>query len=336
MTKAIVSGANGYIAAHLVQQLIDKDYLVVGTLRSEEKGKLWKSRFGKSFEYAVVSDFTKEDAFDEVVKNNQDAEVFLHTASPVVFNAKDRQRDVIDIAIHGTTNALKSAHKYGKSIKRFVYTSSTAAVVNRSKAQPGDVFNEELWNDVTPEEAVTSDSLAYAGSKTFAEKAAWKFVESEKPQFTLTVVNPVYVFGPQAFDEDAKGDLNFSADLVGQFLKLGKNDPLPVIEGSAVDVRDVAKVHIAAFENPKTYGKRLIAKELYFTAQLILDLIHKNFPEVSEQLPLGDPNTVKKAGKDVVEVNNHATTELLHYHWIPLEKQVVDSVKQILKENVIV
>lgn len=335
MSKVIVTGANGYIAAHLVQQLIEKGYTVVGTLRSEEKGQLWKSRFPKHFDYVVVSDFTKDGAFDEVVKKNKDATVFLHTASPVIFNAKDRKREVIDVAIHGTTNALKSAHNFGENIKHFVYTSSTSAVVSKN-SQPGDILNEELWNDVTLEEAETLDQLAYAGSKTFAEKAAWKFLEDEKPQFTLTVVNPVFVFGPQAFDEDAKGVLNFSAGIIGNILKLGKDDPLPDVKGSAVDVRDVAKVHIAAFENPETYGKRLIAKELYYTAQLVLDFIQKNFPDAGEQLPKGDPNTVKDAGKNVVAVNNHATTTLLNFHWIPLEQQVVDTVRQILRENVVV
>lgn len=336
MTKVIVTGANGYIAAHLVQQLLEKGYTVVGTLRSEEKGKLWKSRFGKDFDYEVVSDFVKDGAFDDVVKNNEDATVFLHTASPVLKTFTDRKKDVIEPAINGTTNALKAAHKYGKNIKHFVYTSSTSAVLNNSKIVPGQVVTEDLWNDVTLEEAQNSDKLAYAGSKTFAEKAAWDFVKNKNPQFTLTVVNPAYVFGPQAFDEDAKGELNFSAGIVGEILKLGKDDPIPEISGGGVDVRDVAKVHIQAFEKKETYGKRLIAKELFYNGQLILDYIRKNFPDSAEQLPLGDPGNVEEAAKKTFIIDNYATTTLLHYHWINLEQTVVDQIKQILKENIVI
>jgi hypothetical protein len=34
------------------------------------------------------------------------------------------------------------------------------------------------------------------GSKAFAEKAAWEFVEKEKPSFTLATILPTLVFGP--------------------------------------------------------------------------------------------------------------------------------------------
>jgi hypothetical protein len=34
------------------------------------------------------------------------------------------------------------------------------------------------------------------GSKSFAEKAAWKFMEEKKPNFILTTICPTLVFGP--------------------------------------------------------------------------------------------------------------------------------------------
>lgn len=334
MTKVLVSGANGYIAVHTVLQLIEKGYTVVGTFRTEDKAELWKSRFGDKFETAVVPDFLVQDAFDHVLKDHPDVEYFLHTASPVIFNAKDRKKDVIDPAILGTTSALKAAHKYGKNIKHFVYTSSGAALYNSSKIEPGLIVNEQLWNGITLEDALQNDRATYAASKTFAEKVAWDFIAKEKPQFTLTTVNPVFVFGPQAYDEDAKGTLNYSAGIVELVLRLGKNDPIPDIKGGAVDVRDVAKVHIEAFEKPETYGKRLIAKELFYNAQSILDFIRKNFPESADQLPMGNPGSAVEEAKDFVVIDNVATTQLLHIHWIPIEKMIVDSVKQIFKENV--
>jgi nucleoside-diphosphate-sugar epimerase len=38
--------------------------------------------------------------------------------------------------------------------------------------------------------------MGYRASKTFAEKAAWEFIEKEKPNFTLATINPPMVFGP--------------------------------------------------------------------------------------------------------------------------------------------
>ena len=49
------------------------------------------------------------------------------------------------------------------------------------------------------EEALSDGHLAYMGSKKFAEKAAWDFVENEKPEFTLSTVNPVMIFGPVTY-----------------------------------------------------------------------------------------------------------------------------------------
>lgn len=330
MTKVIITGANGYIAAHAVKQLLEKGYTVVGTVRTEEKGAALEKLLNNSkFSYEVVPTFLEDDAFDETVKKHPDAVYFLHTASPVIFNAKDPEKDVILPAIHGTVNALKAADKYGKNIKHFVYTSSTAAIYN---SQKGGIIkaNEGTWNDTTYEEALTNDLATYSGSKTFAEKAAWDYIKENKPQFTFNTVNPLFVFGPQAFDEDAKGSLNFSAGIVEQVLRLKTDDPIPTVKGGAVDVRDVAAVHIAAFENPATEGKRLIAKESFYTSQLLLDLIRKNFPELRDSLPVGEPGSHVEAAKTAIQIDNSATTKLLDIKWIPLEKAVVDLVKQLL------
>ena len=40
------------------------------------------------------------------------------------------------------------------------------------------------------------NSNRLAGSKAFAENAAWKFVKQEKPNFSLSTIAPTLVFGP--------------------------------------------------------------------------------------------------------------------------------------------
>lgn len=80
-----------------------------------------------------------------------------------------------------------------------VITSSFAAMVDLKKGnRPGYVYSEKDWNPITEEAALENPSLGYYGSKTFAETAAWNFVEKEKPNFTLATVNistpcPLYV-----------------------------------------------------------------------------------------------------------------------------------------------
>lgn len=44
------------------------------------------------------------------------------------------------------------------------------------------------WNPITLEQVLSKEWSPYQGSKTFAERAAWDFVEKEKPNFTLSTV----------------------------------------------------------------------------------------------------------------------------------------------------
>ena len=54
--------------------------------------------------------------------------------------------------------------------------------------RPGYTYSEKDWNPITAEEATQDSVRGYQASKTFAETAAWDFVEKEKPNFTLSTV----------------------------------------------------------------------------------------------------------------------------------------------------
>ena len=58
------------------------------------------------------------------------------------------------------------------------------------------VWTENDWNSMTWEDGIHGDlATAYRVSKKFAEKAAWEFMETEKPQFDLITLAPPGVFG---------------------------------------------------------------------------------------------------------------------------------------------
>lgn len=60
--KALVTGANGYVAVWVVQTLLERGYSVRGTVRSESKGVHLKQlfeKYGDKFECVVVEDITK-------------------------------------------------------------------------------------------------------------------------------------------------------------------------------------------------------------------------------------------------------------------------------------
>lgn len=70
-SKVLVTGANGYIASHIINVLLELGYLVVGTVRTPMP---WLTDyFAKKWgpnrcELVVVPDFQKPGAFDECVQ----------------------------------------------------------------------------------------------------------------------------------------------------------------------------------------------------------------------------------------------------------------------------
>lgn len=331
MTTAFVSGATGFIAQHIVKQLLAENFKVVGTVRSQEKAdKLLKLFNTDKLQLEIVSDLIAPGAFDAALEKHPDVSVFLHTASPVLFGGKDPEKDFLVPAIEGTKSALKAIQKHGHNVKRVVLTSSFAAVGNSLK--PAAEYSEESWNPITWEKALTNELLAYSGSKTFAEKAAWEFVEKEKPQFTLSVVNPVFVFGPQAFDATVKGELGFSSDLLKSVLFLKPGDPVKEFKGGFIDVRDVAKAHLLAAQTEEIQGNRLLLTERRFTFQLLLNIVREKFPELRDSLAVGEPDKAYD-GLDDLTVDNSKTKKLLGFKFTTLEDSVYDSILQLLKYN---
>ncbi|KAM9904346.1 hypothetical protein OXX79_002805 [Metschnikowia pulcherrima] len=331
-TSVFVSGATGYIAQHILKSLVAKNYNVVGSVRTAEKGeKMKKLLASDKFSFEVVPDVEPAGAFDEALKKHPEVTVFLHTASPVQFQIKDIEQELLKPAINGTKNALSAIQAYGPQIKNVVVTSSYSAILTASKqSDPSFVATEESWNPITWEEAKTDPQSGYNASKTFAEKALWDFVKTEKPNFKVNVVNPVYVFGPQAFDAEVKGELNFSAEIINKLLKLKPDSDVPSDQGGFVDVRDVAKAHLAAFEKGFS-NERLFMVSERFAGQDLLDILNENFPSLKGKIPVGKPGAGEEVKAGRCKLDNSKTRELLGFPLIDLKTCVVDSLNQIFR-----
>ncbi|KAM1607803.1 hypothetical protein ACFXTH_028526 [Malus domestica] len=243
-----VTGASGYIASWLVKLLLQKGYIVKGTVRDPNDSK--KTEHLRSLDGAkerlhlFKADLLEEGSFDAVVDGCQGV---FHTASPVLLSVTDPQGELLDPAVKGTLNVLQSCAKF-PSIKRVVLTSSIASVMMTGVPLTSDVVLDETWY---------SDPLFcekhkqwYFLSKTLAEETAWNFAKGNG--IDLVSLNPGHTIGPLL-----QPTLNFSIELL-QNIMSGTQTPTInpfVVVNSFVDVRDVASAHIQAFEIPSASGR---------------------------------------------------------------------------------
>lgn len=333
MSKTVfVSGATGFIAQHIDKLLLESGYKVVGSVRSEAKGQhLAKLLNSPNFSYEIVPDVEKSGAFDEALQKHPEVTVFLHTASPFHFKATNIEEELLKPAVNGTKNALAAIKKYGRKITNVVVTSSYAAISTAGlEGNSSHTNNEESWNEISWEQSKADAVLGYRGSKKFAEKAAWDFVAEEKPSFTINYVNPSFVFGPQAFDSEVRDNLNTSSEILNNLLTLTPESSVPAVKGGYVDVRDVAKAHLAAFEKPIS-NQRLLLNAGRFSGQDLLDVLNADFPELQGKLPVGEKGAGKAINDAMCTIENTKTREILGFPLIDLKKSVDDSIGQILK-----
>lgn len=323
MTVVAVTGASGFIAQHIIKLLLEKGYTVVGTVRSEKKGAELKERIGSThFSYVVVDDLGKEGSIDKLLSDN-DIDYFLHTAMPFFYDTEHPKEDLVDPAVNGITSILASIERSPKKIKKFVLTSSDAAVYTADDEQNSSLsFNENSWNDST---AVDNPIVAYYTAKALSEKYVWKFLKDKGEVFEFVSVNPVYVFGPQAYPLDRP--LNTSNTVI---LGMLNGEDFDNDKGGFVDVRDVAKAHIFAIESPNAIGKRLLMSNGHFSNQMIADIINAKYPGKAAK---GTPGSGPKDITTLAKVDNSATKKLLGFDFISLKKSVEDTVEQALNKS---
>lgn len=336
MTRVLLTGGSGFIAAHVLDYLLQHGHSVVTTVRSQEKADKIKEAHpdvGKDkLDFSIVEDIAQEGAFEKAVISDPPFEAVIHTASPFHFNITTSvQKDLLDPAIIGTTGILKSIKKSAPTVKTVVITSSFASIINANKGTwPEKTYDEADWNPITVEEAPQDAQKGYRASKTFAERAAWDFIEQESPNFTLATLCPPTVLGPIVHYLNNLDALNTSNQRIGNII-LGKcKDKLP--PGSPyiwVDVRDLALCHVLAMEKPEAANKRFFVTAGHYTTKDLADILRKNFPEYKDALPPADVEGGDYPKEGIYKINIKRVEDTLGIKWTSLETSVVDTVKSL-------
>jgi nucleoside-diphosphate-sugar epimerase len=243
----LVTGGTGFVAVHCIVQLLADGTRVRATVRRPERADDLRAlvRLGGADPAGLevaTADLLDDAGWPAAVAG---ASHVLHVASPFPARQPRNEDELIAPALDGTLRVLRAARDAG--VRRVVQTSSFAAV-GYGRPHPGRRFTEEDWTDASSP-AVTP----YVRSKTLAERAAWDFVGREGGDLELATVNPVGVFGPAIGT-----DLSASLELLLALLN-GRYPAVPRGTVNAVDVRDVADLHVRAMRHPDAAGERFLA-----------------------------------------------------------------------------
>lgn len=245
--RVLVTGGSGFIAGHIILQLLDQGYRVRTTVRSLTRESSVRAvledagmTHGDALSF-VAADLTSDAGWAGAVS---DCDAVLHVASPVHIGAVENEDDVIRPAREGTIRVLRAARDAG--VRRVVLTSAFHAV-GFGHPHTDHVFTEDDWSVL---DGPGMD--AYGRSKVLAERAAWDFIAEEGGEMELVTMLPVAVMGPVMGHE-----ISGSNHLIQRILS-GGMPAFPDVWIPIVDVRDVARAHILAMTTPDAGGQRFL------------------------------------------------------------------------------
>lgn len=280
----VVTGGSGFVGSHCIVAALAAGYRVRTTVRSLERSDAVRALVERGGADASQLEFAEADLLADTgwAAAFEGARYVLHVASPFPVRQPKNPDDLIVPARDGALRALGAARAAG--VDRVVLTSSFAAI-GYGGEHPGRAYTEADWTDGTD-----TRLSPYVRSKALAERAAWDFV-AEHGGVELATVNPVGIFGPLLGD-----DLSGSVELLRALLN-GAVPAVPNGSVSAVDVRDVAELHLRAMVHPDAAGKRCLAVSGEpFTFPELAALLRDRLGDVGARVPrLVLPNWVTRA-----------------------------------------
>ena len=326
MKSILVTGGTSYIGKHCIAQLIEKGYNVRTTIRDISKSDEIKSDLGSHLDKKISldifeADLLKDDGWNEALKG---CDAIIHIAGPFPVGFEGGEKELTGPHEDGAMRVFKLAKDNG--ISRIILTSSVASIwMDSTIDDTVRYIDENNWTNLSD-----ANLDAYTKGKALKEKAAWDFVD-KNDSIKLTTILPSIVFGPGIGSPVRRGSLEL-------FLMLIKNEmPVaPPLKVGVVDVRDVARMHIAALENDKSIGKRMILAENTYWMKEICTMINEHGHKAPTFTPpvflvkfmANFDKTIRPVkpllGVDV-SFNTDLAKSILDYNPIPIEKTIKDT-----------
>lgn len=239
MKPILVTGASGFVGWHVARLLADAGHTVRALVR---KGSAVPGLAVQVFE----GDLRDARSVQQAILG---CGAVFHVAADYRLWAKDRE-EIFETNVRGTAQLLELASIEG--VERFVYTSTVGCI-----GIPEDGFGTEE-TPVDPRQMMG----AYKESKYLAEQSVLRLAEQG---FPAVIVNPTAPVGERDVKPTPTGRiiLDFLRGRMPAYIDTGLN---------VVDVEDVARGHLLAFEHG-TPGERYILGSENLTMREILEIL---------------------------------------------------------------
>ena len=230
--KTLVTGANGFIGATIVRELVNDGEDVRALVR-------------KSSDTRNIDDLKVEKVYGDIRDSGsmkstlKDCDTLYHVAALFAHWVPDKKL-MYDVNVEGTKVTLEAALQ--QKVKKVVYTSSNVTIGSHGK--------DSL---VTEDAEFNGWDLGdhYTLSKYYGELEAKKFVEKGLP---VVIVNPTMVVGARDYKPTPSGEM---------IIDIANKSMPGYIEGgtNVIDVEDVARGHILAARKGRIGERYLFGTE---------------------------------------------------------------------------
>lgn len=333
MSTVLVTGGSGFVASHLIKQLLERGDTVHATVRgltNREKVEPLERLDDTGALTLFEADLLTAGSFVEAVAG---CEVVYHVASPFKFpeHISDGEAEMVRPAVEGVRNVLDAVETEPK-VRRVVLTSTVGAIYGDYVdvlEMDNQTLTEKYFNTTS-----TVDNNAYHYSKVRAEKTAWE-IAAAQDRWDLVVLCPSLVVGPSLSPTSESGSLALLDELMrGEFFYGAAN-----INFSTVDVREVAAAHILAATNPDAEGRYIVShsrmNSLLEIARMIRPVHEKPYLLPRVKVPdmvlraIGPhygltPDFLRKHVGIAFAVDNHRSIEGLGLGYRPIEDTLQD------------
>lgn len=331
-----VSGATGFLGAHVVCRLLQKGLQVRALKRAQSSmaefeyiySLLFTDNKAKQYLTWVDADVLDTPALEEALKGVDEV---YHCAAMVSFSQKDKAQ-MMQVNVQGTANMVNLSLING--IKKFAHISSIAAL-GREKSGV-QVTEKSKWVD-------SKLNSNYAISKYKAEMEVWRASEEG---LNVVIVNPGVILG--------SGDWHKGSCALFNMVYKGMPFYTRGVNGY-VDVLDVADATIKLMDG-NIFAERFILVSDNTEMKYFLDetstLLNKNKPTIEVNKFLAElawmgaaiaalftgkkPNLTKETSRASLNkyyYSNQKIKDKIGFEFIPIEQTITQTCKNLLQHK---